>query len=251
MSITDIILFLLVGSAGALVKDIVVDGALVLPRITNGKLVLGFIGSTIVGAVVGLVVDHNLVMAFFSGYAGFSAISSLVPNIIGAETKKEIEKEKKEIEKLSKNIPRINKPFWRERRLTQGFGENPEWYKKNGFAGHFGLDHAVNYGESILACDDGIIIQNGFTAGNGNFVTIQHDWGISFSCHLKDRSEIGVGTEVARAQEIGKCGNTGAVRPRPTKADPYAGTHSHFSIKVNGIKNPAFKDWIDPTPFFI
>jgi len=68
------------GGAGALVKEILDDGCLTLPRIKDGKIVMGFIGSIIVGAAVGLLVDHSPLVAFFAGYTGFSAAMALLPS---------------------------------------------------------------------------------------------------------------------------------------------------------------------------
>ena len=78
-SILTIVSLLFSGAIGALVKEIIGDNKLQLPRIQNGDLVLGFIGSLIIGATVGYLVDHSALMAFFAGYTGFSALSSLVP----------------------------------------------------------------------------------------------------------------------------------------------------------------------------
>ncbi len=67
------------GAAGALVKEILDDGSLKMPSLQNGKLALGFLGSIFIGAMVGYLVDHNFLMAFFAGYTGFSAVSALSP----------------------------------------------------------------------------------------------------------------------------------------------------------------------------
>ena len=69
----------LAGGLGALAKDIVQDGRLKLPSIKDGDLVLGFIGGAIVGAFVGLVVDHSVLTAALSGYVGTSTIQHLLP----------------------------------------------------------------------------------------------------------------------------------------------------------------------------
>ncbi len=69
------------GAAGALVKEILAEGFLKMPELKDGKLMLGFLSSVIVGAAVGYLVDHNFLMAFFAGYTGFSAVSALTPKI--------------------------------------------------------------------------------------------------------------------------------------------------------------------------
>jgi len=78
-SVVTVIGLLAAGGGGALAKEILKDNCLTLPRIKNGELALGFVGAVIVGAFIGLMVDHSPLTAFFAGYTGFSAISHLIP----------------------------------------------------------------------------------------------------------------------------------------------------------------------------
>ena len=66
------------GAFGAVVKDLVQDNKLVLPKIQDGCLVLGFIGGMIIGAGVGYAVDNDPVTAFLGGYAGSQLIEQLI-----------------------------------------------------------------------------------------------------------------------------------------------------------------------------
>lgn len=75
-----LLLFFVVGMAGALVKDVLVDGYIQLPQLKNNKLFLGFIGSAFVGGCVGVAVDGNYFTAFLSGYVGFSVFSGVLNN---------------------------------------------------------------------------------------------------------------------------------------------------------------------------
>lgn len=75
------ILLLLAGAAGAIIKDILTDNALELPKIIGGKICLGGIGGAILGAVAGYSVDGSLVTAFMGGYAGSSIIQGLVNKV--------------------------------------------------------------------------------------------------------------------------------------------------------------------------
>lgn len=86
-NILTILGLLLMGAIGAMVKDILEDGSLKLPSIVRGKLFLGFVGSVLIGAIVGYLVDHSPLMAFFAGYTGFSTLSNLMPTTLG-ESKK-------------------------------------------------------------------------------------------------------------------------------------------------------------------
>lgn len=249
------------GAAGAIVKDILADNSLTMPKILSGKLQLGFLGSVFIGAAAGYFVDHSPITAFFAGYAGFHALAALMPTTakqgdsFTAPTNSENEPEKKE-ETTTKKEETTNKdfsiikPFEGNFKITQYFGENPDWYKKNGFAGHFGLDFATPHGTRIMACDDGEVMRAGYTEGNGNFCELRHSWGSSLYLHFKAPACVTVGQQVKKGENIGFAGNTGAVIPTPTKENPYAGTHLHFSIKVTGLFKPDYKDFIDPLPFF-
>jgi hypothetical protein len=71
----------LFGMLGALVKDIVTDGKLSLPKCHDGELMLGCLGGMLVGGFVGYAVDHSFLTAALSGYVGVSAIRHLLPPV--------------------------------------------------------------------------------------------------------------------------------------------------------------------------
>lgn len=75
------------GALGALAKDCIVDNALELPYKKDGKLFLGFIGASIIGAFVGYLVDGSFITALMSGYAGKSILENLLKD--GLTRKKE------------------------------------------------------------------------------------------------------------------------------------------------------------------
>lgn len=66
------------GLLGALIKDISQDNILTLPKIIDGKIILGSLGGAIVGGFVGYLVDHSVITAFMSGYAGTSILTTLM-----------------------------------------------------------------------------------------------------------------------------------------------------------------------------
>lgn len=74
----EILLLFLAGAFGSLVKDIVVDGKLALPKIIDGDIILGFIGGMVVGAFVGMIVDGDPMTACLGGYTGVSVIEQLL-----------------------------------------------------------------------------------------------------------------------------------------------------------------------------
>ena len=71
-------IFFLAGAGGALIKDIVKDNKLCLPKIEDGNILLGFFGGVIIGAGVGYVVDGNPLTAFLGGFTGSQIIESLI-----------------------------------------------------------------------------------------------------------------------------------------------------------------------------
>ena len=75
------------GSAGAFLKEILSEGFLKMPSLKEGKFYMGFVGSMIVGAAVGFLVDHSPLMAFFAGYSGFAAAAALIQTKMDNTTK--------------------------------------------------------------------------------------------------------------------------------------------------------------------
>ena len=77
-SLVETVGLLLAGSFGSLAKDCLDDGKLKLPHVEGDALVLGFIGSAVVGAFVGYVIDGSLMTAAMAGYTGSSIVKGLV-----------------------------------------------------------------------------------------------------------------------------------------------------------------------------
>jgi len=82
------LLYLFAGFLGAVLKDIVQDNKLVMPKVVDGALVLGFIGGGIVGGAVGVLVDGSFISAMLAGYAGSSVLRSLVATEITGKIKR-------------------------------------------------------------------------------------------------------------------------------------------------------------------
>lgn len=76
---------------------------------------------------------------------------------------------------------------------------------------HYGTDYAAPYGTPIMAVGDGVIINAGYTSGNGNYVKIKHDDKIQTQyLHMqKFASGIRSGVHVKQGQTIGYVGSTG------------------------------------------
>jgi len=75
----ELILYALAGAIGALVKDIIENNKIQLPKKTNSEILLGTVGGMLIGAFVGYVIDKSILSAALSGFVGISAIEKLLP----------------------------------------------------------------------------------------------------------------------------------------------------------------------------
>ena len=100
---------------------------------------------------------------------------------------------------------------------------------------HYGMDIAgTGYGSPVYAAGDGVVYDSGYQNASGNYVSIDHGNGyITRYFHLL-KGLVTKGDKVTKGQKIGLMGNTGDCWPRPTKANPTAGTHLHFEVWVGG-----------------
>jgi xanthine/uracil/vitamin C permease (AzgA family) len=69
---------LIAGGTGAIIKEIVIDNSLTLPNLKDGKFFLGFLGSALIGAFVGTVIDGSFVTSMMAGFTGLAAIENLI-----------------------------------------------------------------------------------------------------------------------------------------------------------------------------
>lgn len=131
--------------------------------------------------------------------------------------------------------------------ITQAFGARPEYYAKYGMKGHNGLDfRTIDGNKKIIAAADGeIISMNDNDGGYGKAVRIAHPWGQSIYGHNSafvggPYAPDGTRRKVKRGEIIAIAGSTG----------DSSAEHCHFGIRINGVSNPGFYDWVDPTPYF-
>lgn len=108
---------------------------------------------------------------------------------------------------------KINKFFKTTQRITQYFGNNPEYYKKFGFNGHEGVDFGTPTGVELLAPFDGIILRDTDNAKEDNYGIKVVVWSPELKialwfCHLQDNL-VSAGDKVKSGQVIGHTGNTG------------------------------------------
>ena len=127
--------------------------------------------------------------------------------------------------------------------ITQLFGENPEFYKKWGYAGHNGIDYGIPNGTPVSAAVAGTVAAVSFeNGGYGNYVKLSHTDGskpyFTYYAHLASAA-VSAGQKVKAGTVVGFSNNTGAS----------TGPHLHFGVKIDG-QNPAYKGYVDPMPFF-
>ena len=127
--------------------------------------------------------------------------------------------------------------------ITQLFGENPDFYKKWGYAGHNGIDYGIPNGTPVNAAAAGTVAMVSFeNGGYGNFVKLSHTDGskpyFTYYAHLASTT-VSAGQKVKAGSMVGHSNNTGAS----------TGPHLHFGLKIDG-QNPAFKGYVDPLPYF-
>lgn len=95
-------------------------------------------------------------------------------------------------------------------------------------------------GAKLYAVASGTVIKTDYMAsGYGNYIIIDHGNGVSTLYGHCDSLTVRTGQRVKQGDVIGAAGNTGNCIPRPSAANPVAGSHLHFEVRVNGVrKNP-------------
>jgi len=138
--------------------------------------------------------------------------------------------------------------------VTQGFGENPEYYAKYGYAGHNGIDLVPDgrpaVGEPVRAVEAGIVVVSKLDAnGYGEVVRVEHDGWYSLYAHLNKRM-VRVNQAVDVGQVIGEMGWSGAVWDNTGQRSPQA-AHLHFEVRrADGKSAPGYLyGVVDPGPY--
>jgi hypothetical protein len=76
------IAFAIVGALGAIISDILGDGYLELPKVSDRKFYPGFIGGLIIGTTIGYLIDQSLLLSFSMAYIGKEAVDFIVKGAI-------------------------------------------------------------------------------------------------------------------------------------------------------------------------
>ena len=129
------------------------------------------------------------------------------------------------------------------RRISQGFGERPEfdpdYYARWSYPGHPALDIACPAGTEVYAA------HAGWTEPRYNWVLGQHirvnthDGSMMTRYSHLSQIDVDYGQHVAKGEQIGLSGGTGQV----------TGDHLDLALKEEGVSNPSFKDWLDPQAY--
>jgi len=79
------------------------------------------------------------------------------------------------------------------------------------FKAHLGTDYAAPRGTPIMSIGDGVVVQRGYTRGNGNYVKIRHNahYTTQYLHMSRFNNSVKKGTRVKRGQVIGYVGKTG------------------------------------------
>ncbi len=117
---------------------------------------------------------------------------------------------------------------------TSGYGPRMvqcgSGYCASGF--HEGVDLAAGCGAPIHAAHSGTVVVAGYSGGYGNYVKIDHGYGIGTGYGHQSSIAVGAGQYVRAGQVIGYEGNTGNS----------FGCHVHFEVYQNGYP-------VNPVPF--
>ncbi|MBA3885415.1 MAG: M23 family metallopeptidase [Acidobacteria bacterium] len=112
--------------------------------------------------------------------------------------------------------------------LSSGYGT-----RRDPFTGdadfHSGLDIAAPQGQPVQATADGVVVTAAYNGNYGNFIELDHGFGITTRYGHLSRYQVVKGQRVQRGDVIGAVGSTG----RSTSP------HLHYEVFVNGrMTNP-------------
>ena len=89
---------------------------------------------------------------------------------------------------------------------------------------HSGIDIGADYGDTVRAADDGVVIYAEWMGGYGNAVIIDHGNGISTLYGHNSQLLVSEGQKVRKGDPISRVGSTGYS----------TGPHLHFEVRQNG-----------------
>lgn len=104
---------------------------------------------------------------------------------------------------------------------------------------HLGTDYAAPHGTPIRTIGDGVVVEAGYSGGNGNYVKIKHNSTYSTQYLHMSRFAQGIrkGVSVKQGQVIGFVGSTGLA----------TGPHLCFRFWKNGVQVDPYKETNPPS----
>ena len=117
-------------------------------------------------------------------------------------------------------------------RISSSFGfrkkPNGEWQM------HEGMDIAGYYGSAVIAPAGGIVEEVAYSPGYGNYLVVDHGFGLKSIFAHTSKILVKTGDLVKRGAQIARVGSTGRTR----------GVHLHYEVKRNGAP-------VDPADFIL
>ncbi len=116
--------------------------------------------------------------------------------------------------------------------ITQGFGNNPDYYKAFGLQAHEGVDFGTPNGTPIISATDGVVVRDLDDPKSGEYGIHCVVWDKSqncatWYCHLQE-NKVNIGQAVVKGQLLGYSNNTGNS----------TGPHLHFNLcKTDDLGN--------------
>jgi murein DD-endopeptidase MepM/ murein hydrolase activator NlpD len=107
--------------------------------------------------------------------------------------------------------------------LTSGYGPRMSPYAAR-IKMHEGIDIGAPIGTAIVAPADGVVTFSGPKPGFGNFVQIDHGYGVETIFGHASTLSVKKGQKISRGDRIATVGNTGYS----------TGPHVHYEVRVNG-----------------
>ena len=110
-------------------------------------------------------------------------------------------------------------------KVNSSFGPRYDPVGVRGYSFHYGVDLKAPQGTPIGAWFSGTVVSTGNSYGSGNYVWLDHGYGVkSYYCHLS-RIDVKAGQNVSQGTQIALSGNTGFYSTGP---------HLHLGLYLDG-----------------
>ena len=110
-------------------------------------------------------------------------------------------------------------------KVNSPFGSRYDPVGVRGYSFHYGIDLKAPQGTPIGAWFSGTVVSTGNSYGSGNYIWLDHGYGVrSYYCHLS-RIDVKKGQNVSQGTQIALSGNTGFYSTGP---------HLHLGLYIDG-----------------